>query len=89
MLASSPEIPAAPWVLRVSPGAPDGDWWNAAQRRRDAPPSISALLHGRVRVEVTPVEAAQAIEWASGLEGWSAAASKPLFIHQPDSTQHD
>jgi hypothetical protein len=37
-------------------------------------------------LEVTPDEAAHAIEWAAGLEGWSTADSQPLFIHQPDST---
>jgi hypothetical protein len=83
VLAPSPPNSDERWVLRVQPGAQHGDWWRAARRRNDAPASISALLHGRARLEVTPDEATQAIEWAAAIEGWSTAAAEPLFIHQP------
>jgi hypothetical protein len=76
---------SSPWVLRVHPAAADGDWWRAARLRRDTPAPISALMHGRARVEVSPDEANQAIEWAARVDGWSTASPKPLFIHQPDS----
>lgn len=52
--------------------------------RRDAPPAVGALLAGRRRVEVTPLETDQALEWAGSVDGWTAAEPKPLFIHQPD-----
>ena len=75
---------SSPAVLRICPRATADGWWAAAHRRRDAPPAIGALLAGRRRVELTQLEAAQAITWAGTVDGWSAAEPKPLFIHQPD-----
>ena len=68
-------------ALRVHPDAGADAWWTAARARRDAPPAIGALLAGRSRVEVTVAEAEQALAWASGIDGWSGAAPKPLFVH--------
>lgn len=68
-------------TLRVNPRASAAGWWSAARRRPDAPPAISALLAGRGRVELTAVEAADAITWAGSVDGWAAAEPKPLFIH--------
>ena len=50
---------------------------------RDAPPSIGALLAGRRRVELTSEEAAEAVAWARGLDGWAASEPKPIFIYEP------
>jgi hypothetical protein len=68
-------------VLRARRDADVKAWWAAARRRRDAPPAVSALLIGRTRVEVAQWEADDAIEWAGGVEGWSDAPRKPLFVH--------
>ena len=89
MVAPSTDTSTSHWVLRVHPEAPQSDWWHSARRRRDVPAPISALIRGRARVEVTPDEARAAIEWAARLEGWSTAAPKPLFIHQPHSTDSE
>jgi hypothetical protein len=70
-------------ALRVCPRAPAAEWWEAARRRRDAPAPIAALLAGRRRVEVTPDEAAHALEWAGAVAGWPTAGPKPLVLYRP------
>jgi hypothetical protein len=77
-LADDPHV-----VLRISAGASAPIWWSAASQRRDAPPSIGALLAGRRRVELTSEEAAEAVAWACGLDGWAASEPKPIFIYEP------
>jgi hypothetical protein len=74
-------------TLRVDPRASAVAWWAAARQRRDTPPAVSALLAGRGRVELSALEAADAITWAETVEGWAAAEPKPLFVHRPDATQ--
>jgi hypothetical protein len=69
------------YALRVSSRADVDGWWSAARRRPDAPRAITALLAGRSRVEVSPDEAARALAWAEGVEGWASADPKPLAVH--------
>jgi hypothetical protein len=45
---------------------------------------VLALLRGRTRVEVSVDEAAGALDWASGLDGWADADPKPLFLYSAD-----
>jgi hypothetical protein len=68
-------------ALRVCPRVTAEAWWAAARKRRDAPPAVGALIAGRTRVEVTEAEAAQALAWAGGIDGWGELHPKPLFVH--------
>jgi hypothetical protein len=69
------------YALRASPRAEVGAWWSAVRRRPDAPRAITALLAGRSRVEVSREEAAHALAWAEGVDGWTAADPKPLVVY--------
>jgi len=57
-------------------------WLDAARSAVDAPLSIQALLRGRTRIETTVDEAADAVVWASRLEGWSDDAAPPLSTYR-------
>jgi hypothetical protein len=71
-------------ALRLSPGAEDDGWWSAARRRPDTPRAIAVLLAGRSRIEVSRDEAAHALAWAEGVEGWVGADPKPLVVYPAD-----
>ena len=45
------------------------------------PGAISVLLAGRARVEVSRDEAVRALEWASRVDGWAEAKTKPLCLY--------
>ena len=69
-------------VLRIDRAA--DEWVEAAPARvHAAQVPIRALLTGRSRVEVTPAEAAGALERASELPGWDDDGRPPLFVHTP------
>lgn len=72
------------YALRVCPKATADAWWSAVRGRRDVPPAIVALLHGRTRVELTRAEAGAAMAWAGRLDGWAEAQPKPLHVY-PDA----
>jgi hypothetical protein len=72
------------YALRVSPRAKVDGWWAAARRRSDAPRAIRALLAGRSRIEVSRNEAAHALAWAEGVDGWEGADPKPLLVYPAD-----
>jgi hypothetical protein len=77
----------APYLaLRRSSGESAAAWWEAADRQRDRPAAVTALIAGRDRVEVSPDEASSVLEWAQALAGWPTAGPKPLFLHEPDHT---
>ena len=74
---------ASPYlVLRLDPAA--GEWLAAARRSaHDAPDALRALLAGRSRVEVDPVEAERALAWAALVPGWHEDGRPPLFVYTP------
>ena len=76
--------PRAYYALRICPKATAEAFWSEVRRRRDVPPAISALAHGRTRVEVTRDEAGAAITWAEHVDGWAGADPKPLHVY-PDA----
>jgi len=41
---------------------------------------MRSILAGRSRVELSPREAAEAIAWASGVEGWDYGLA-PVYIY--------
>ncbi|HEX6698869.1 MAG TPA: hypothetical protein VF080_18805 [Solirubrobacteraceae bacterium] len=75
--------PASYCVLRVCPRASAEAFWSALRAQPEIPPAIGVLLGGRIRVEVTRQEAAEALVWASGISGWDSAEPKPLFLYDP------
>jgi hypothetical protein len=75
------------WALRVRQSSTASEWWAAARRRQDVPEVVEGIFGGRHRVEVTPREAAEAMAWASSVDGWDDA--EPLFVHQPESRRPD
>jgi hypothetical protein len=77
---TSPEHHAF-YALRICPKATADAWWSAVRSRHDVPPAITALMHGRTRVELTRAEAGAAIAWAGRLDGWADAQPKPLHVH--------
>ena len=72
------------YALRASLATSAEAWWSDARTRDDAPAAVLALLRGRTRVEVSVDEAAGALDWASGLDGWADADPKPLFLYSAD-----
>ena len=70
-------------VLRVCPQAPAETFWSAVRAQHRVPDAIRVLLAGRMRVEVTRQEAAEALLWVAGVSGWDAAEPKPLFLYDP------
>ena len=73
--------PPSYFALRTQTSATSSDWWAAARRSPDRPPAMTALLAGRDRVEVTEVEAEQALAWAGKVDGWGSASPKPFFVY--------
>ncbi len=70
-------------ALRISRDA-SVEWCeHALKRRGSAPAAILALLGGRTRVELTAEEAADAIEWATRVQGWNDDGPPPLIVHAP------
>jgi hypothetical protein len=72
------------FALRTQASPSGDDWWAAARRRHDRPPAVGAMLAGRDRVEVTELEAQQALDWAGGVDGWGSASPKPFFMYSGD-----
>jgi hypothetical protein len=70
-------------VLRVCPRAAADAFWSALRAEREIPDAIAVLLAGRIRVEITHQEAAEALAWAARISGWDSADPKPLFIYDP------
>jgi hypothetical protein len=70
-------------VLRVCPQASAETFWSAVRARHDVPRALRVLLAGRIRVEVTRQEAAEALVWVAGISGWDGAEPKPLFLYDP------
>jgi hypothetical protein len=70
-------------VLRARPRGWAEPFWSAAREQQDVPSAIRDLLAGRNRVELTRDEAAQALAWAAGIDGWDGAEPKPLFLYDP------
>ncbi len=71
-------------ALRVHDSAFLAEWWAQAHARKaHAPTAIRAILAGRTRVELTALEAASAIDWASRLPGWENDGPAPLFVYVP------
>lgn len=70
-------------VLRVCPAAAADAFWAELRALDDVPDAIAALRAGRIRVEVSRREAAEALAWAAGVEGWATADPKPLFVYDP------
>jgi hypothetical protein len=48
------------------------------------PEAISVLLAGRVRVEVSRVEAERALEWAARIDGWPDSETKPVYMYRSE-----
>ena len=69
------------YALRICPEATADAFWREVRRRRDVPPAISALAHGRTRVELTRDEAGAALTWAERIDGWTDAQPKPLHVY--------
>jgi hypothetical protein len=80
-LSSTATEPASYVALRVCTKTAADPWWAAVRLRHDVPPAVAALLAGRARVEVSQIEADEALEWAGGVEGWAGSTPKPLFVH--------
>ena len=70
-------------VLRVCPQASADTFWSAVRARDDVPHALRVLLAGRIRVEVTHQEAAEALVWVAGIRGWDGAEPKPVFLYDP------
>jgi hypothetical protein len=72
-------------ALRAVHAPSSAAWWFAARSRRDIPEAVSALLHGRTRIEVSEPEAGHALDWAAMVTGWSDADPKPLVLHRANA----
>jgi hypothetical protein len=72
-------------VLRVCPQSPAEAFWSALRAEPEVPDAIAVLLSGRIRVELTRAEAAEALAWATRIRGWDGAEPKPLFLYDPRS----
>lgn len=72
-------------VLRVCPQSPAEAFWAALRAERQVPDAIAVLLSGRIRVELTRAEAAEALAWATRIRGWDGTEPKPLFLYDPRS----
>jgi hypothetical protein len=70
-------------VLRARPRDWAEPFWEAAEKRSDTPDAIRAFLAGRMRVELSRAEAAEALDWAAAVDGWADAEPKPLFVYDP------
>jgi hypothetical protein len=79
MAAVAPYVALRRSSLELTPA-----WWAAADRQRDRPAAVTALIAGRDRIEVSPEEAASVLAWAGALAGLATADPKPLFLHEPD-----
>ena len=69
------------YALRVRPRADARRWWASAHEADAVPPAIASLLAGRVRVEVSAEEAADALTWARELPGWDDDSLAPLWVY--------
>jgi hypothetical protein len=72
------------FALRRCPESEHSGWWAAARLRPEKPPAITALLAGRIRVEVSRWDAGEALTWAEGVDGWLAHELKPFLVYPHD-----
>lgn len=74
-------VPPSYYALRVCPRAQAPQWWRSARAADAAPPALQAILAGRVRVEVSAEEAADALAWAAQLRGWDHDGFAPVWVY--------
>src|SRR4029450_1850361 len=73
VLRVCPRGAAPACVLRVCPRAAADAFWSALRAEREIPDAIAVLLAGRIRVEITRQEAAEALGSAAGNSGRGSA----------------
>ena len=73
------------FALRVCPRATASAWWAGARAAiTSAPPAIRSILEGRSRVEVSALDASEALAWARTVDGWDDDALPPLWVYPFD-----